>query len=194
MATPTEAKLFSNVGASPAAPLTPPAPTAKAVRAHRKKLEAVRDGLRTGAAELALASALGDADAKAALAGIPAKFAALQFEIDLNHEAYELAHKQDADAETAWRASLQTMDPADIIEGIGKECCPRNCTPGVAGGCVISAGAPHAGGTCVHPVRERDIFYINSNGKREFQYRHSARASAVFDAACEKLKVRGQFA
>jgi hypothetical protein len=175
-------------------PLTPPAPTAKAVRVHRKKLEAERDALQTGATELALKSAQGDTAAQAELRAIPAKQVGLQFEIDQNHAAYELAAKRDSDAETAWRASLQTMDPADIIEGIGKECCPRNCTPGVAGGCVISAGAPYAGGTCVHPVRERDIFYINSNGKREFQYRHSARASAVFDAACEKLKVRGQFA
>ena len=175
-------------------PLTPPAPTATAILAHRKKLEAERDALQTGAAELALKSARGDTAAQAALWAIPEKQAGIQFEIDQNHAAYELAAKQDSDAETAWRAAVQTMDPADIIEGIGKECCCLRCTPGVAGGCVLSAGAPHAGGSCVHPVRERNIFRLNETGKREFLYRHSARASAVFNAACERLKVRGQFA
>jgi hypothetical protein len=172
----------------------PPAPTANAVIAHRKKLEAERDALLTGATDLALKSARGDTDAQAALRAIPAKQAWLQFELEQNHAAYELAAKQDSDAESAWRASLQTMDPAAIIEGIGKEQCCKRCTPGVPGGCVISAAAPHAGGICVHPVRERDMFSRDASGKRQFHYRHSARASAVFDAACEKLKVRGEFA
>jgi hypothetical protein len=175
-------------------PLTPPAPTSKAVRAHRGTLDRSLDALKASAASFALASARGEPGAQDALAALHGKILATEFEIWLNSAAVELASQEDAAAETAWRASLQTMDPAAIIEGIGKECCCLRCTPGVAGGCVLSAGAPHAGGTCVHPVRERDTFRVNETGKREFLYRHSARASAVFDAACEKLKVRGQYA
>ena len=129
----------------------PPAPTAKAVLAHRKKLETERDGLRTGAAELALASAMGDLDARAALAAIPGKSAALQFEIDLNHEAHDLAVKQDSDAEVAWRNSIQLMDPEEIIAGIGGDNCCGRCQPG--GFCVITAGFPYAAGQCGHPIK-----------------------------------------
>jgi hypothetical protein len=169
-------------------PLDPPVPTAKAVRAHRKKLEAERDGLRTGAAELARASALGDADAQAALAAIPNKFAALQLEIDMNHEAYELAHKHDSDAETAWRASLQSMDPENLIEGISGDGCCRLCK--LSGTCVITAGYPYAGGQCGHPIREKHtIFNRDETGTRRFLYEHNPQAARVFEAARARLKV-----
>jgi hypothetical protein len=173
----------------------PPAPTAKAVLAHRKKLEAERDGVRTGAAELALASARGDLAAKAAIAAIPARMAALQFEIDLNHEAYELAHKQDADAEIAWRASLQSMDPEDLIDGINRDECCRRCTQGTPGGCVLAAAAPYAGSTCFHPTRFGTFhqFKIDDSGLKIFPHRDNPKAKKVFDAACDKLKVRGKF-
>jgi hypothetical protein len=176
--------------------LKPPAPTAKAVRDHRKKLEIERDGLRTGAAELARLAALGDADAKAALAAIPGKHAALQFEIDLNHEAYEIATKHDSDAEIAWRASLQSMEPEDLIAGINKDECCHRCQPGVPGGCVLTAAAPYAGSTCFHPVRFGTFhqFNIDDSGRRIFPHRHHAQAKKVFDAACDKLKVRGKYA
>src|SRR5436190_9318904 len=108
----------------------PPAQRAPAVRAHRKMLEIERDALRAGAVELALASALGDQAAKTALAALPAKLAALQFEIDLSHPACEQASREDAAAEVAWRASIQTLPPEEIIEGIGKESCCSRCTPG----------------------------------------------------------------
>ena len=91
----------------------PPA-NAPGVRAHRKMLESERDALRESAVPLALASALGDPTAKAALAALPAKLAALQFEIDLNHQAHELAQGHDAAAEVAWRASIQTLPPEEI--------------------------------------------------------------------------------
>jgi hypothetical protein len=175
-------------------PATPPAPTAKAVREHRRTLELSLDALKAGAAQLALASARGEPGAQEALAALHGKIQATEFEIGLNYAAVELGSQEDAAAEAAWRASLQTMDPAAIIDGIGKEQCCKRCTPGVPGGCVISAAAPHAGGICVHPVRERDMFSRDANGKRQFHYRHSARVSAVFDAACEKLKVRGEYA
>jgi hypothetical protein len=172
----------------------PPAPTAKAVRAHRRMLELSLDALKARAAQLALASARGEPGAQAALSALHGKIQATEFEIGCNPAAFELASKEDADAEATWRAALQTIEPAMIVEGISKEQCCRRCTPGIPGGCVITAAAPHAGGTCGHPIRERDMFSRDQNGRRQFPYRHSARASAVFDAACEKLKVRGEYA
>jgi hypothetical protein len=175
--------------------LKPPAPTAKAVLEHRKKLETERDGLRTGAAALALASARGDADARAALAAIPAKFAALQFEIDLNHDAYELAHQQDADAEVAWRQSLQSMDPEDLIAGLNKDECCHRCQPNSPGGCVITSGYPYAGSQCGHPIREKHlIFGRDETGVRQFLYRQNAQALKVFNAACRQLGVSKELA
>lgn len=173
--------------------LKPPAPRAKAVLLYRKTLEAERDGLREGAAELALAAARGDTEAKAALAAVPARFAALQFEIDLNAEAYDLAHKLDADAETAWRAAIQTLPPAEIVRGITAESCCGRCLPGIAGGCVITASAPYAGPTCGHPVKEKHLFHRDARGRRIFPYSHSPQAASVFAAACDRLKVREEF-
>jgi murein DD-endopeptidase MepM/ murein hydrolase activator NlpD len=170
--------------------LKPPAPTARTVLEHRKKLETERDGLHTGAAALALASAQGDADAQDALAAIPAKFAAIQFEIDLNHEAYKLAHKQDADAEVAWRESLQSTDPEDLIAGINKDECCHRCQPNSPGGCVITAGYPYAGSQCGHPIREKHmVFGRDETGVRQFLYRQNAQALKVFTAARKRLGV-----
>lgn len=123
-------------------PLKPPTATKPAVIAHRRTLELERDALRAGAVELAVASAKGDIEARSTLASTPAKLAALQFEIDLNHQAQELAHAQDAAAETAWRAAIQSMEPEEIIAGIGKDSCCGRCMPGIAGGCVLTASAP----------------------------------------------------
>jgi hypothetical protein len=176
-------------------PMTPPAPTAKAVLAHRKKLEIERDSLKTGAGELALKSAQGDPDAKAALAAIPAKQAWLQFELDQNHSAYELATKQDSDAEAFWRKSLQSMNPADLIAGINRDECCGLCQPGIAGGCVLVAAAPYPGSTCFHPTRFGTFhqFSVDGSGLRIFPFRNNPDASKVFDLACDKLKVRGKF-
>jgi hypothetical protein len=168
----------------------PPAPTMPAVRAHRKMLETERDTLKASAAALAFASAKGDTAAREALRAIPGRLAALQFEIDLNHDAAELAHKQDADAEVAWRASLQAMDPEDLIEGINKDECCHLCRPNTPGGCVITSGYPYAGSQCGHPVREKQtIFGRDQNGVRQFLYQHNPQALKVFTAARKRLGV-----
>jgi hypothetical protein len=168
-------------------PLDPPAPTAPAVLAHRKKLEAERDALRTGVAELALASSKGNMDAQAVLWAIPAKQAGLEFEINQNHAAYELAMKLDSDAEAARRASLP-MDPEELIAGIGREMCPRLCQPGSF--CVITGAYAYAGGQCGHPIREiHAVFARGPTGDREFRYAHNPRAARVFEAARSRLKV-----
>src|SRR4051794_8197248 len=92
----------------------PPVPSAPAVVIHRKQLEANLDRLKAGVAELALASVMGDVAARAALAAIPGKVAALQFEIDQNHAAHALAVKNDHAAEAGWRQSLQAMQPEQL--------------------------------------------------------------------------------
>jgi hypothetical protein len=172
--------------------LTPPKPTAMAVRAHRRTLELERDTLRAGAAALALASARGDQAAKEALAALPARHAALTFEIDLNGEAVALAQAEDAAAEQAWRAAIQTLPVDDIIVGINRDECCRRCTPGAKGGCVLAAASRFAGATCYHPVKE--AFSNNEHGRRVFPLADDPQASKVFFSACEKLNVRGKFA
>jgi hypothetical protein len=175
-------------------PLEPPAPTAKAVRAHRQTLELSLRALQASGAELALASARGKAGAKDALAALYLKIRATEFEIECNHAAAELSTQEDAAAEVAWRAAIQTMDPEEIIAGIGKDSCCGRCTPGIPGGCVITASAPYAGGACGHPIRERHLFYINDRGLRQFRYRDDPQSSQIFDAACKRLGVGKEFA
>jgi hypothetical protein len=174
-------------------PMKPPAPTKPTVLAHRRTLELERDALRAGAIDLAVASAKGDLSARTTLAALPTKLAALQFEIDLSHQAQELAHDEDAAAETAWRAAIQAMEPGEIIAGIGKDSCCGRCMPGIPSGCVITSGAPYAGGTCGHPVTQRHLFHRDEQGRRIFPYRDTPQASRVFDAACDKLNVRKEF-
>lgn len=169
-------------------PMKPPAPIWPSVLAHRKKLEIERDTLRDGASELAFKAAKGDSEAQAALAAIPAKQAMLQFEIDQNHLAVELAMKQDSDAEVAWRAAVQLLDPEEIISGIGKDSCCNRCQPG--GFCVITAGFPYAGAQCGHPIREmHSVFSRDEVGDRKFLYAHNPQAARVFEAARQRLKV-----
>jgi len=172
-----------------------PVPSKPIVLAHRRTLELQRDALRVGAVELALASAKGDLSARSALAALPAKLASLQFELDLSHQAQELAHAEDARAETGWRKSLQLMDPEDLIAGISGGGCCHLCQPNTAGGCVLSAAAPYAGSSCLHPTRFGSLhqFSIDNSGLRIFPFRNNPTAAKVFYAACDKLKVRGKF-
>jgi hypothetical protein len=173
--------------------LKPPTPTAKAVRAHRQTLELSLAALKQSAAELALASARGKAGAKDALAALYLRLRATEFEINCNHAAAELASQQDAAAEIAWRAGIQCLDPEEVIAGISKDGCCGRCTPGSPGGCVITASAPYAGGTCGHPIREKHLFHLNDQGRRIFRYRDNPQASRIFDAACKRLGVAKEY-
>jgi hypothetical protein len=175
-------------------PDTPPEPTAKVVRAHRQILELSLGTLKASAAKLALASARGKAGAQDDLAALYLKIRATEFEIECNHAAAELATQEDAAAEVVWRAAIQTLAPEEIIAGIGKDVCCGRCTPGIPGGCVITASAPYAGGACGHPIRERHLFYINDRGLRQFRYSDNPQASRIFDTACKRLGVRKEFA
>jgi hypothetical protein len=104
--------------------------------------------------------------------------------------AHELAVRQDSDAETAFRALLQLMDPEDLIAGINKDECCHRCQPNTPGGCVITAGYPYAGSQCGHPIREKHmVFGRDANGVRQFLYRQNATALKVFTAAAKRLGV-----
>jgi hypothetical protein len=170
--------------------LKPPPSTKPAIVAYRKTLEIERDALRASAAALAFASAKGDSAAREALAAIPGRLAALEFEINLNHECQQLGHAEDAAAEIAWRESLQSMDPEDLIAGINKDECCHRCQPNTPGGCVITAGYPYAGSQCAHPIREKHmVFGRDANGVRQFLYRQNSQALKVFTAARKRLGV-----
>jgi hypothetical protein len=140
-----------------------------------------------------LESARGKAGAKDALGALYLKIRSTEFEIECNHAAAELAAQQDAAAEIAWRKSIQELDPEEIIAGVGRDSCCGRCTPGSPGGCVITASAPYAGGTCGHPIREKHLFHLNDQGRRIFRYRDNPQASRIFDAACKRLGVAKEY-
>jgi len=173
-------------------PLAPPTPTDKAVRAHGKTLELSRDALKADVAELALASARGETGAQVALAALHQKIQAIEFEIEANFAACELAKAEDVAAEKAWRAAIQMLPPEEAIAGIGKDSCCGRCTPNVPGGCVLTGGVPVS--ECSHPVKQLHLFHRDESGRRIFLHRANPQASRVFDAACDRLNMKGKFA
>lgn len=178
---------------SKAVPLDPPPPTAKAVLSHRRVLETELDVLKATVPAFALASARGEAGPRDALEALHRKILAVEFEIDSNHQAAELASQQDAAGEAAWRTAIQNLEPQDILVGFGKDSCCRRCAPGLPGGCVITGSVPFVGGACCHPLKEKHLFHRDGNGLRIFPYRDAPQASRVFDTACDKLNVRKEF-
>jgi hypothetical protein len=168
---------------------TAPAPIAMSIRAHGKTLALKIDALRAGAAKLVLDEARGKTGAFEALTDLYLKLKILEFALELNGQAVELARQEDAHNDACWRAAIQTLDPDEIVEGISKGGCCAKCTPGVNGGCVITNPAPHAGPTCGHPILTKDLQFIDEVGKRHFRYEKNPRALEIYKAACRKLKV-----
>jgi hypothetical protein len=130
-------------------------------------------------AALALASALREPGAAAAVADLGQKISALEFEISCSLKAADLASQRDREAMAAWRASLQTLPIEKLIEGISRESCCNLCaTPA---GCVITGSDPMSGGSCAHPVRE---------GGPGPQYQDNPRVQEIYLAACASLRVK----
>jgi hypothetical protein len=175
-------------------PLDPPAARAPAVLERRGALERELADLKLQIAEKALDAYERRPDGRESLAALDAKIRACAFLIDCYAAAHELAARRDDQAIVTWKAEVQTLEPEEIVAGISKELCCHRCQPGSPGGCVITASAPHSGGVCSHPVRSRHLFHLDHKGKPFFPYRASPRASEIFDAACEKLNVRKDFA
>src|SRR6266404_975429 len=132
-------------------PNQPPAPRAAAVLEHLQACKRLLATLEGKIPELAFAAAVGKPGGAENLAALREKIASAKFFIENYPKARAYAELLDEQAVVDWRAAVQTMDPAEIVRGIGKEVCPRLCSAG--GGCVIS-GADALSGPCCHPNRE----------------------------------------
>ncbi|MCK1707625.1 MULTISPECIES: hypothetical protein [unclassified Bradyrhizobium] len=174
-------------------PFDPPALTVPAMRKHRSVIELEFAGLKANLPAALVASARGEPGARAALSALRRQVQDLEFEIDRNIDAVGLAEQDDVAAHAAWRKAVHDLPPAEAIAGIGRDVCPRRCLRGVAYGCVLGGGCTDASASCWHPVTQGDIFHNDDAGRKMFPFRFHERASRVFDAACEKLKLKGRF-
>lgn len=175
-------------------PFDPPALTVPAVRKHRSAVELELAGIKATLPPALLASARGEPGAREALSALRRQVQDLEFEIDRNIDAVDLAEQNDVAAHAAWRVAVQALPPDEAITGIGRDTCPRRCLRGVAHGCVLGGGCTDAGASCWHPVTQSDLFHNDDAGRKMFPLRFHERASRVFNAACEKLKLEGKFA
>jgi hypothetical protein len=153
----------------------PPSPRAHTVRDHLQYLKRALEALEAEIPERALEAAEGKPDG---LAALHEKITAAKFEIECHPKARALAERSDEQAIVNWRAAVQTLPAEQIVDGIGREVCPRLCSAG--GGCVIS-GADTLSGPCCHPNRE---------GLMLTRYKENAQIIRVFAAACAALKIR----
>jgi hypothetical protein len=166
-------------------------PRAPAVLKHLEICKRTLAALEREVPGLLLAVAEGVPGSKEGLTALREKIAAVEFEIAHCAAARMHAETLDREALVSYRAAIQTLSPEEIIDGITKESCCRRCPE--AGRCVISA-ADIMAGACCHPVKERHLFPLDATGKRIFRHRDNPQASRVFDAACDKLNVRREFA
>lgn len=178
-----------------AVPMQPPSSTVPAVLAHRCALETSVAALKADIPAALLASAQGKAGARAALRRLRQRIQDLEFEIDRNPDAVDLARKHDEAACDAWRKAVHSMPPDEAIEGLSADNCCGRCLRGTPGGCVLSGGDPYSA-TCLHPVQGIRLKLFNRDiaGKRIFPHSEAPKAQQIFDAACEKLGVRKEFA
>jgi hypothetical protein len=155
-----------------------PKPSTQAVTARLRECRQIRDALEAQRAAAALASALREPGAAAALADLGQKIAAMEFEIACSVKAEALASAEDRAATAEWMAAIQRMPVEAIVAGISKDQCCALCGPQ---GCVISGGNPMSGGDCAHPVLQ---------GGPHPGSRDNPQVKAVYLAACSKLNVR----
>ncbi|WP_407194391.1 hypothetical protein [Bradyrhizobium sp. STM 3566] len=175
-------------------PFDPPALTVPSVRKHRAALEVQLAGLKAEVPAALLASVRSEPGAREAISALRRQIQDLEFEIDRNVDAVELAETQDVAAYAAWRRAVHALPPEEAIRGIGRDTCPNRCQRGVPAGCVLGGGCVGTGSSCWHPVIQADLFHIDQSGRKLSPFPTHERAAAVFGAACEKLKVKGKFA
>jgi hypothetical protein len=156
----------------------PPAPRAPLVVARLRSAQRELADLKLQIPERALASAEGKPGARENLAELCQKISATEFEIGCNPAAREFAIPIDQAAAAAWKAEVQGLDPADIVDGITKEQCCSRCRPGA---CVITASDPFSG-PCQHPVLVGALELT--------RYRENPRIQALHSAACSKLGLK----
>jgi hypothetical protein len=159
-------------------PDKPPELQAPAVVKHQQITKATLAVLEAQIPETAFAAAVGKPGGAENLSSLREKIAAAKFMVENYPKARAYAELLDEQALVDWRAAVQTLDPAELVAGIGKEVCPRLC--GAGGGCVIS-GSDAFSGPCCHPLRE---------GLMLTRYKESAQIVRVFSAACAALRIR----
>lgn len=169
----------------------------QSVRDHREKVRATLDRLRAGAGAAVLSVALNEEGAEKRLADLRAKIASAEFQLQHLDGAVHLANARDGEAQKAWSAARFDLSTDELLQGLGKEECPRLCQKGTFGGCVISAGCADPGGRCLHPVLEQVNFPIANDyeaapdGKLflQFPFSYHPKAAEIFKAACQKLRI-----
>src|SRR5258705_11533166 len=109
-------------------PTEPPAPRAPAVLEHLQACKRLLATLEGKIPELAFAAAVGKPGGAENLATLREEIAAAKFCIESYPKARAYAELRDEQAVVDWRAAGQTMDPAEIVCGIGREVFPPLCT------------------------------------------------------------------
>jgi hypothetical protein len=153
-------------------PSSPPEARAPSVLAYLEASKPKLEALQQQVAELALAAAEGVSGGRGRLVALCWKIRAVQFEIDSNAKAHELALELDEQAAQEWRDSVQAMEPEKLVAGITSTRCCRRCTGDH--GCVITAG-----GQCAHPV---------SCGRLPVQFSSDTKARQIYAAATEAIQ------
>jgi hypothetical protein len=124
-------------------PARPPAARAPAVLEQRPALERELADLRLQVAERALAAYEGKPEGREKLAALNEAIRTIEFQIESNGLAHELAKGLDRDAAAEWRRQVEA-DPDQATEGISRKACCELCRETT--GCVITGDA------CAHPI------------------------------------------
>jgi hypothetical protein len=160
-------------------PVEPPAPRAPTVLEHLQVSKRNLVALEAEIPGLLLAVAEERAGAKEGLAILREEIAAAKFAIEHSAKARELAERLHDEAVVAFKASVQSLPVAEIIDGLTRDSCCRRCIRGT--GCAITGSDPLAG-PCQHPVLV---------GALELhRYVDNPRIQEIYAAACVKLGLK----
>jgi hypothetical protein len=156
----------------------PPAPRAPLVLSCLRSVRGELADLKMQIAERALACAEGKPGARQSLADLRRRISDAEFLIAGSGPARELAARLDEAATVAWKSTVQTLEPDEIVAGVTRDSCCHRCLIGA--GCVIT-GSDHLAGPCAHPVLvgalEKDRYWDNP------------KIMAVYAAACAVLGI-----
>lgn len=152
---------------------THPAPRAPGVIDQRSALERELADLKLQIADRALAAYEGQPDGREKLAQIVANIRTIEFQLECNGLAHDLAKRLDREARAEWRRQIES-DPRQATEGVTKKKCCGLCSE--ANGCIITGDA------CAHPIM------VGGVGP---QHQGNPAVRALFTAASKHLKIGG---
>jgi hypothetical protein len=155
-------------------PKNPAAPRASAVVARKPVLERELADLRLQVAERVLAATESVPGARERLVALVSDIRAIEFAIEANGLAYDLARRLDREAVADWRQKVEA-DPVEATAGITRTKCCGMCSE--LHGCVITRGEQ-----CAHPV------LVGGVGPRR---QGDPTTRKLFEAAAGHLKVPG---